>query len=201
MLSPSLPAFRPDSDLLPLSDAELEQLDQLLAELPEGALNVEALDGFLSALLLSPQPLHTLAGEAWLPSIWGGGDPFSSGKQRKKLQLLVLRHARALQAQLGQASWQPLFTLAEDGETEWADAEDWCTGFLMATDLAAEAWAPVFDAHENGWLAPILLLGGDPAQQDPEALADLDDPAVRDALARQVHQGLRDFVALHTQAR
>ena len=185
----SFPAYDPNSDLLPLSDTELEQLDDLLAGLPDGALTLEALDGYLSALLLSPVPLHSLPGEAWLPLVWGqtdeNPDPFPSGKQRKKLQLLVLRHVRALQTQLGTNAWEPLFTLAEDGEQEWLDAEDWCTGFLLAVDLAGEAWEPLFAQHAD-LLAPIALLGGPEEAQGEE----LDDPSERDALAREVHASI-----------
>ena len=181
----SFPAYDPKSDLLPLNDADLEQLDELLAGVPDGALNTEALDGYLSALLLSPVPLASLPGEAWLPLIWGEGDPFPSGKQRKKLQLYVLRHARALHTQLGTGAWEPLFTLADDGEQEWLDAEDWCSGFLIAVDLAAEAWEPLFAQHAE-LLAPIALLGGPEENQGHR----LDEPAERDALAREVHASI-----------
>lgn len=191
----SAPAYEPKSDLLPLSDEELQQLDQLLAGLPDEALNIEALDGYLSALLLSPVPLASLAGDAWLPAIWGGGDPFPSGKQRKKLQLLVLRHTRALDAELGTPAWQPLFSMLEDGAQEWVDAEDWCTGFMLGVDLAGEAWEPLFEQQAE-LLAPIALLGGDETQQDPQALAELADPAVRDAMSREVHAGIVALRAL-----
>ncbi len=193
----TFPAYEPKSDLLPLSDEELQQLDELLAALPDEALNIEALDGYLSALLLSPVPLASLPGDAWLPTVWGGGDPFPSGKQRKKLQLLVLRHLRALDAELGAARWQPLFSVVDDGDQEWVDAEDWCTGFMLAVDLAGDAWAERFEAGDSAaWLAPIALLGGDEAQQDPRALAELADPAVRDALSREVHAGIVALRAL-----
>lgn len=184
------PAYDPSSDLLPLSDVELDQLDALLAALPE-AMNVEAVDGYLTALLLAPKPLATWAGDDWLPVVWGGGDPFPSGKQRKKLQLLVLRHVRALDAQLRHPSWAPLFSVIEQDGQEFVDAEDWCTGFMLGTDLDADGWATRFeDAQTGALLAPIELLGGDEAQQDAEALASLDDPAVRERLAREVHQAV-----------
>lgn len=193
----SSPAYDPKSDLLPLEDAELDQLDTLLATLPE-AMNVEALDGYLTALLLAPKPLASLAGDDWLPLVWGASDenpdPFPSGKQRKKVQLLVLRHARALDAQLRNPAWEPLFSVIEQDGQEFIDAEDWCTGFMLGTDLDAEGWAPRFDDPETGaLLAPIELLGGDESQQDAEALASLDDPAVRDQLAREVHQGVAEL--------
>lgn len=184
------PAYDPSSDLLPLSDVELDRLDALLAALPE-AMNVEAVDGYLTALLLAPKPLATWAGDDWLPVVWGGGDPFPSGKQRKKLQLLVLRHVRALDAQLRHPSWAPLFSVIEQDGQEFVDAEDWCTGFMLGTDLDADGWATRFEDVQTGaLLAPIELLGGDEAQQDAEALASLDDPAVRERLAREVHQAV-----------
>ena len=154
------PAYSPASDLLPLSDAELELLDELLAELPE-AMNVEALDGYLSALLLAPQPLARLPGEAWLPPIWGQAegepDPFASGKQRKKLQLLVLRHARALDTQLRSPAWQPLFGVFEqDGQLHvslrHADL------FVRRLDGAHE----IVESHlERGQVVERLLLAPD----------------------------------------
>lgn len=199
----TLPAYQPQSDLLPLSDAELEQLDLSLAALPDSALTLEALDGYLSALLLSPQPLHTLPGEAWLPTVWGQQagepDPFASSKQRKKLQLLVLRHARALHAQLGSTAWEPLFSVVDDGQQEWVDAEDWCTGFLLAVDnagdTAAASWAARFgEGPSAAALAPLVALGGDPAQLDDATRRQLDDPAARDALAHAVVEGLRAWI-------
>jgi uncharacterized protein len=197
----SIPAYDPRSDVLPLDDQELADLDQLLSGLKsDAAMNVEALDGYLTALLLSPQPLAELPGDAWLPLIWGGDEAdtvFASGKQRKKLQLLVLRHLRALDAQIGSAAWQPLFSVAGDGNQEWVDAEDWCTGFMIGVDLAGDAWASRFESGEEAaLLAPIALLGGDESQQDPQALAELADPGVRDAMSREVHSGVSALRAL-----
>lgn len=190
------PQYNPKSDNLPLSDEELMALDEALAALPaDAALNIEALDGYLSALLLSPQPLNELPGAAWLPLVWGGDGadglaPFASGKQRKKLTLLVLRHLHSLACQWRDApqAWEPIFSVAEqeDGE-ELADAEDWCIGFMMGVDLAAEAWAPLFDDPALGEvLRPIVLLGGDESQLDPADRERLEDPVERDALSRSV---------------
>ncbi len=93
------PQYRPQqADRLPLTDAELEALDGLLMELPtNAAMNIEGLDGYLTALLLSPQAIEELPGAAWLPAIWGGDGtedpaPFKSGKQKKRVVLLTLRH-------------------------------------------------------------------------------------------------------------
>lgn len=194
----SLPTYNPASDVLPLSDDELEQLDQMLAALPsDAAMTIEALDGYLSALLLSPQPLASLAGEAWLPTVWGQAsgepDPFASAKQRKKLQMLVFRHLRALDAQwqVAPQQWQPLFSVAEDAGHEWIDAEDWCVGFMLGVDVAPHAWAARFeDPLWAGALAPIALLGGGDAEHDATTLQRLANPSERETISREAVAGM-----------
>ncbi|RTL16396.1 MAG: YecA family protein [Burkholderiales bacterium] len=107
------PHYNPASDNRPLSDDELNDLDELLAALPsDAAMNIEALDGYLAGLLLTPgRSLAELPGEAWLPRVWGGDGetdpaPFASGKQRKKVVMAVLRHLQSI-ARPGPTSPRP----------------------------------------------------------------------------------------------
>lgn len=186
------PHYNPASDNRPLSDDEINDLDELLAALPtDAAMNIEALDGYLAGLLLTPgRALPDLPGEAWLPLVWGGDAepdpaPFASGKQRKKVVMGVLRHLQSIATAWTQhpQGWEPIFSFAdgEDEDTEYADAEDWAAGFLMAVDLAPEAWAPLFDGDDTAdLLAPIAALGGEDG-----ALADA-SPAERDAASRTI---------------
>jgi uncharacterized protein len=185
------PHYNPASDNRPLSDEELDDLDELLGALPsDGAMNVEALDGYLAGLLLTPgRALPDVPGADWLPVIWGGDGPdpapFSSGKQRKKVVMLVLRHLQSIAMAWAERprAWEPIFSFAdgEDEDTEYADAEDWAAGFLMAVDLAPAAWAPWFeDAVTAPLLAPVAALGGEDG-----ALAEA-TAAERDAASRQI---------------
>lgn len=186
------PDFNPASPNTPLSDAELQQLDELLASLPsEAAMNIEGMDGYLTGLWLLPGVLERLGTADWLPLVWGGDGaeaaPFPSQRQRKNTTVLVLRHLQSLACQWRDdvESWEPIFSVAEQGEREWVDARDWCTGFLQATDLAAQDWDPLWDDPQIGpLLVPIALLGGE--GQDDDAAADLDDPEVLDSLSRSV---------------
>ena len=60
-------------------------------------------------------------------------------------------------------------------------------GFLAATDLAPEAWAPLQTDPEVGpGLATIAILAGEiePGEDLGEDAEDLDDPHVRDHLSR-----------------
>lgn len=188
------PQYDRNSPNTPLSEAELQQLDELLMHLPaDGAMTLDGMDGYLTALLVGPSTLlDTAPTAAWLPLIWGGdstGDrspayPFASNQKRKRTTVMVLRHLQALACTLRDdpESWEPIFSIAEQGEREWADAGDWCTGFLQATDLDPEAWAPLFDDPEIGpALVPLALLGGD---ADADGSDDLNDPEVRDGLSR-----------------
>jgi len=189
------PHYQPASDNRPLSDDELGELDDLLAGLPgDGVMNIEALDGYLAGLLLSPQPLASLPGEQWLPLIWGGDGevdpaPFKSGKQRKKAMMLVLRHLQSIATHWAHSpqAWEPIFSVAdgEDEDTEYTDAEDWAVGFLMAVGLAEDAWAPRFEAPATAaLLEPIVLLGSDEAELDDAGRARVQDAAGRDELSR-----------------
>lgn len=193
------PQYNPKSDNLPLSDEELSTLDDMLGKLPsDGAMNIEALDGYLAGLLLSPQPLADLPGADWLPLVWGGeGEdgqpdtyPFVSGKQKKRVILLVLRHLQSIAITWATQpeAWEPIFSVAELNDEDLTDAEDWSIGFMSAVDLAPGAWAPVFeDAQAGALLQPITVLGGDEAPTDAKA---------RDALSRSALDGV---LALYAQ--
>ena len=192
------PRFDPASPLTPLTAAEIAGLDQLLQDLPaDGVMTLDGVDGFLSALQAGPpQVLATLGTADWLPWVWGGDGPggneeaapFASKRQRKATVVLLLRHLRHLgdQFQNAPAAWEPIFSIAERGAREWADARDWCAGFLQAVDLMPEAWG---DAWLDPAQAPLLQLGGGlegvdlPPTDEPE---DLDNPETVDRLSRAV---------------
>ena len=190
------PSYDPKSPNTPLTEDELAGLDELLNTLPsDAAMTLDAMDGYLTALLVGPSPIG--ASSDWLPAIWGGDQepapaPFVSNQKRKRTTVLVLRHLRSIEAALSGPpdAWEPVFSVAEvpgtQGE-ELADATDWCMGFLTAMDLAPDAWAPLNDDPEIGPdLATIAFLGGD-IDAPPESGEDdeeLDDPQVRDQLSR-----------------
>ncbi len=196
------PRYNPQSDNLPLSDEELSTLDDMLTKLPsDEAMNIEALDGYLAGLLLSPLPLSDLDGATWLPEVWGGDGediaegskpenyPFASGKQRKRVTLLVLRHLRSISWQLDAKPeiWEPIFSVAEHEDEDLTDAEEWCLGFLTAVDQAPDAWEPLFaDVVTGPLLAPITLLGSDENLLSDEDRSRLADPKQKDELSRAV---------------
>lgn len=188
------PDYKPALESPPLSDDELQALDALLAEVDsEAPMNIEALDGYLTALLLAPTPVAALKGADWLPLIWGGDGegeaPFASGKQKKKAIVGVLRHLRDIDQALQHHPdrWEPVFSVAEYDGRELADAEEWCIGFLQAAAMDVEGWGRLFDDPALGpLLLPIGLLGGDDSQLAPADAERLADPDCRDELSRAV---------------
>lgn len=210
------PRYDPTSAVTPLTPAELDALDALLQALPaDGAMTLDGLDGYLTALLVGPPAvLASLATADWLPWVWGGDGeagpsapfPFASKRQRKTTVVLVLRHLRHLSQQLieSPATWEPIFSIAEQGGSEsadeWVDARDWCTGFLQAVDLLPAAWGDTWrDAAAASLLAPLLVLGGGLEGVTPatDQDADLDDPAVCDRLSRAVPEAVLHLLARH----
>lgn len=198
------PQYDPQSPLTPLNPAELDALDLLLQRLPaDAAMSLDGADGFLTALLVGPPAvLATLATAQWLPLVWGGDDeqgaegtaPFASRRQRKTTVVMLLRHLRHISEELDKRpdDWQPIFSIAEQGADEWADARDWCTGFLQAVDLMPGAWG---DAWADPALAPLLQLGGGLEGFEVEDV-DLEDAAACDGLSRVVPEAV-----LHLRAR
>jgi uncharacterized protein len=204
------PDYDPSRPTPPLSDAELDTLDELLQALPgDAVMNIEALDGYLSALAVGPLRAEQLPTAQWLPAIWGGDPtpvdgarapafaPFASGKQKKRAVVLALRHLHDIELQLRRdaARWEPVFSVAETDDGEFVDAEDWCAGFLQAVALQPAAWAPLFDDAALGpLLHPLARLGADPAELSAVDREGLDDAATRDALSRAA---LEAALALH----
>ena len=212
------PRYDPASPLTPLQPAELDALDRLLQTLPaDGVMSLDGVDGYLTALAAGPAALlATLPTAEWLPLVWGGdgpdgnegAEPFTSKRQRKATVVQLLRHLRHVAEALQHADdWEPIFSMAEKGADEFADASDWCTGFLQAVDLVPSLWE---DAEAGIWadpaVAPLLQLGGGlegvptPTLDAEGEAVNLDDAADVDRLSRAVPDAVLRLRALLTKS-
>ena len=143
----------------PLTDAELERLTAVLTRFGDKhAMNLEQLDGFLAALICSPELVPP---SEYLPVIWGGDivleDEFSAQPTLKDFLSLVMRHWNAIVDTLQSGEvYLPLLLEDEDGITH---ANDWANGFLRGMDLRKEHWADLLDDDDQGGLlVPIFAL-------------------------------------------
>ena len=75
-----------------LDDAQIDRLSDLLDQraVPFKGFNLEALDGFLSALAVGPT---TVPFEQWQPLVWGGTAPrWGDDAERASVEDLLLSH-------------------------------------------------------------------------------------------------------------
>ena len=207
------PRYDPASPLTPLTPAELDALDRLLQALPaDGVMSLDGVDGYLTALAAGPATLlATLPTAEWLPLVWGGdgpdgnegAEPFASKRQRKATVVQLLRHLRHVAEALQHPdSWEPIFSIAEKDADEFADASDWCTGFLQAVDLMPSVWDGLW---ADPTLAPLLQLGGGldgvetPSVDAEGETVDLDNAADVDRLSRAVPDAVLRLRAAFTK--
>ena len=140
-----------NAQYIPLTDEELEQLEELLVsdDVPADCMNMEMLDGYLAAVVASPLPIPV--GD-WLPAVWTADEGevgFGSGATLQKAIELVLRYYNELVATIGDAEgdeegeaegWQP-FCYAQGGDDDPAIGEEWATGFGQGFELWPAEWA------------------------------------------------------------
>ena len=138
------------------SEAELEHLERfLLSEaVPEDAMTLAELDGFLTGLGVGPEDVPA---EEWMPVVWGSGEPeFESEEELRRVLTTIFSRLSELRRQIETApqDYAPIYELDEE---ERPDATMWAAGFVQAMDLRPEAWEPLFE-DEEGFAAVMAIL-------------------------------------------
>jgi uncharacterized protein len=152
-----------------LDEAAIERLSDLLDRraVPFKGMNLEALDGFLSALAVSPSPVPP---EEWQPVAWGGKAPTWDGQaEADEVQQLLMGHWNMCVARVRHDDTDlpdhlaPLMWLPEDPELTGEDAlnedeldvgTDWALGFFSGVMLREAEWDRWLD--ENDWIEDIF---------------------------------------------
>ncbi len=132
-----------DSLTAPLSDTEVSELDELLQALPAelDPLDVEMLDGFLTAVLLQAEPVLP---SAWLPFVFDaqGGETAlwdDAASTQRAIDLIMRRHNELAAYIAAREPFDPvIFELEDDdgkpltGKASIAALEPWAEGFMNA---------------------------------------------------------------------
>ncbi|RXQ99383.1 YecA family protein [Pseudoxanthomonas composti] len=152
-----------------LDDQQIQRLSDLLDRraVPFKGFNLEALDGFLSAIAVSPSQIPQ---SEWEPLIWGGKPPrWDSPEEAAQVQQLLLGHWNMCAARVrldGDSLPEhlaPLMWLPEDpeltGEQALREDEldvggDWALGFFTAAELREAEWDQWLD--DNDWIEEIF---------------------------------------------
>ena len=163
-----------------LDDAQIERLSDLLDQraVPFKGFNLEALDGFLSALAVSPE---TVPPAEWEPAVWGTPPRWDDPAEREQVQALLEAHWNMASQRVRfddddlPEHLAPLLWLPEEAEAEHPDeldvGRDWAFGFFRGVELREAAWDKWLDEEE--WMDEIFarldqLASGEVLGEDPE---------------------------------
>ena len=171
-----------------LDDSQIERLADLLEQraVPFKGFNLEALDGYLSALAVSPESVPL--GE-WEPAVWGTPPRWSDPNERADVERLLMGHRNMADARVRHGGddlpdhLAPLLWLPEDPDLSGEEAEqedeldvgrDWALGFFTAVALREDAWDKWLD--DNEWIDEVFglldrLASGEVLADDPTAPA------------------------------
>ncbi len=141
----------------PLTDAELDRLEEFLAQCKSGsAMTVEELDGFFSALIAGPE---TVPPSEYLPEVFGSeggeGGEFQNVEEANEILALLMRHWNSIVAELSAGEPHvPLLFEAEDGTVQ---GNDWAEGFMHGVTIHPGTWDEMMDSEETAaYLFPML---------------------------------------------
>ena len=148
-----------------LSDDQVERLSELLERraVPAQGFNLEALDGYLSALVVSPGP--EIPFDEWKAAVWGEAPRWDSAVQAAEADELLQGHWNGCSARVRQGEdppehLAPLLWLPEDPMAEHPDSldvgRDWALGFYRGVDLRADAWDAWLEKED--WIDEIFGL-------------------------------------------
>lgn len=152
-----------------LDEARIERLADLLDRraVPFKGFNLEALDGFLTALAVSPS---LVLPSEWQPVVWGGKPPRWDGEEEARdVDRLLTGHFNMCVARVRYDDGDlpdhlaPLMWLPEDPELTGEEAlredeldvgADWAQGFFTAVMLREAEWDRWLDDHD--WIEDIF---------------------------------------------
>ncbi len=187
----SMPSITPPN--APFSDTDFERLDDLLWDgaVPRDGMNLEAVDGFFSALFVAPAPVDI---EDVLPGVWGGGDsPFEDAARNEELRSLLLAFWRSVGRRIAQtdlddaAAHIPAIQLSEDVfdavsqnrldalEDDTPYGADWAAGFEYGMYLQQEAWDARLEADPELEEAVSVIFALSDPDEDELDEGDLED--------------------------
>jgi uncharacterized protein len=186
--SPSLTA--------PLNETEVSELDELLHAVPEDfdPLDVEMLDGFLTAILLQPEVVMP---SAWLPFVFDaqgreGTHHSDLATAQRTLELIMRRHNELAAYIAAREPFDPiLFELEDDegvpltGRAAIAALEPWAVGFMNALS-AFPALLETLQADDAGTVALTGILRHLPADADDDSDESREFARDREALDRDL---------------
>lgn len=129
----------------PLSEEELGRLSEYFDDLHDemDSMNLSMIDGFFTALVLSPNPQLP---DDWLAQVVEDLDTFSHLPDHAEMVDFLFRHYQEIKFSLTAVDppeFSPMFLYHEDHEQPWV--ADWCYGFIQGVQCDLAIWAEMSD--------------------------------------------------------
>ncbi len=146
------------------SDRDQETLEHILAQRRTGIRFFSALHGFMTAILIGPEPIPEAT---WLPVVWGHRKPPSPLEQRRIAVMTgpILRFHASVASSLhgGPRTFRIPLDLFDDQDPETVEfaASIWCDGFYKGLRLDRPSWTWL-KRHEPALLRPMWVFGTGP---------------------------------------
>jgi uncharacterized protein len=162
-----------------LDDAQIDRLAELLDQraVPFKGFNLEALDGFLTAIALSPEDVPA---DEWERPVWGSPPRWADEDEARDVRALLATHATMATHRVRYGDddlpdthapllWLPE-NLDEHDDDELDVGRDWAFGFFRGVELREAAWEAWLDG--NDWIEEIFdlldrLASGEVMAEDP----------------------------------
>ena len=159
-----------------LSEADFDWLNAMLSRVVGGKIpNAEALDGFMTALVVCPD---LVAPSEYAPILLSGktGDDdlvFQSEKEAEQFFDLLMRHWNEINRAFRRGELRMPY-IAQDGE-RFSGGNDWANGFLAGTYLRHHRWLEIVNDEERaGPFVPIWALAYE--QDEDPSMRPYEDP-------------------------
>jgi uncharacterized protein len=184
---------------LPLSDEELDRLDDFLLERidedaatdgrDEGVVGVSELDGFLTAIVSGPVAVMP---SRWLAVLYGDFPPvWNQTEEAEKILSLLLRHMNDISFWLLEEpeEFKPLYLENTASEKPVIVVDEWCEGYMRGVGITFDEWISAPEIADL--LEPIRAFTGETnwlAHRIDRAEADkLRDAIVTNVVAIHAH--------------
>jgi uncharacterized protein len=182
-----------------LDEAGLVRLEEFLSaeQRPQECMVLDELDGFLTALICTPDPVPA---DEWMAEVWGGVPPgFVDAAEEQEIAGLILALRHSIEEELRDSdTFEPMWYVGlDDEDDEVIEPEGWCSGFMRATQLRGAHWDRLFESDEQYmWLAPIIAFAVYqlPESEDDPMLAQLGtDRSLREEFINAIPPAVQDI--------
>jgi uncharacterized protein len=166
--------MKPSTSLAdPLTEAEIALLDDFLIgdSVPEKAMNLSMMDGFMAALASAPKLTMPSSMLRWIWDAAHGQEApaFADAQEAASIIGLIMRHWNGVNSTLNRApdEYQPLIPKRNTYGKTISIIDSWCSGYYKGIAIDRTGWQPLLAQHPE-WFTAIQLYAGEGGRDELE---------------------------------